>query len=190
MNRYKDVIDILGFVPLEGEGGLWVKTCCSEQILPGGAMADYPDDRPLYGAIYYLLTPDTYSRMHRLTSNEIWFHHSGPAVRLLLIHPDGTSEVRLLGQDLRRGERPQILVPGGTWQGASMDPASCERFREALSYDDGPEDEEIYTLMSTSMAPEYLDKDFKAGTYEELKQYTDDEHLGLLELLTTDPEDL
>lgn len=174
--KYREVIDILGMVPLEEEGGLWAKTICSEDVLKGGRVDGYPKDRPLYGAIYYLLTPDTFSRMHRLTSNEIWFYHRGPAVRLLLIHPDGRSEVKLLGQDLKRGERPQILVPRGTWQGASPDPESC------LSYDS--EGDQIFTLMSTSMTPEYLDSDFETATFDELRQYVRPDEEELLKLLT------
>ena len=67
MNKLKDVIEILGMEPLKEEGGLWSKTICSEDILPGGIMAAYPKERPLYGAIYYLLTPDTFSRMQAQT---------------------------------------------------------------------------------------------------------------------------
>ena len=169
----KEIIDILELEPLLGEGGLWKKSCFSDLTLPGGAMADYPIDRPLYGAIYYLLTPETFSCMHRLTTDEIWYHHMGPAVKLLLIHADGTSEVRLLGQDLKRGERPQIRVRRGIWQGAAIDRAACD-----------PADEETFTFLSTSMAPEYLACDYEAGTYDELKQYVDEENLGLLEFLT------
>ena len=176
MNKLKDIIDILGMEPLVEEGGLWAKTICSEDILPGGAIDAYPKERPLYGAIYYLLTPDTFSRMHRLTSNEIWLHHSGPAVRLLLIHPDGKSEIRLLGQDLAKGERPQILVPRGTWQGAAMDPVSSGGFDS--------EDGEIYSFMSTTMTPEYLDSDYETATFDELKPYVDEKNLDLLKLLT------
>ena len=114
--------------------------------------------------------------MHRLATDEIWYHHSGPAVRLLLIHPDGKSEVKLLGQDLPRGERPQIRVTRGTWQGAAIDPGSRGRYELP--------DDEIYTLMSTSMAPEYLACNYEAGTFDDLKQYVKDEDLELLEFLT------
>ncbi|MBR6472793.1 MAG: cupin domain-containing protein [Firmicutes bacterium] len=172
----KEIIEILELEPLMGEGGLWKKSCFSDLTLPGGAMPGYPIDRPLYGAIYYLLTPETFSCMHRLTTDEIWYHHTGPAVRLLLIYEDGTSEVKLLGQDLKRGERPQIRVRRGTWQGAAIDPFSRRQF-------DDPDDE-IYTLLSTSMAPEYLACDYEAGTYEDLKQYVYEEDLELLEFLT------
>jgi predicted cupin superfamily sugar epimerase len=162
----QEVIDTLELVPLTGEGGFVNELYRGEE----------KDGRQIYGTIYYLLTPDTFSRMHRLTSNEIWFHHQGPAVRLLLIHPDGRSEVKLLGQDLKRGERPQILVPRGTWQGASPDPESC------LSYDS--EGDQIFTLMSTSMTPEYLDSDFETATFDELRQYVRPDEEELLKLLT------
>ena len=172
----KELIEILELEPLTGEGGLWKKSCFSDETLPGGAIAGYPIDRPLYGAIYYLLTPETFSCMHRLTTDEIWYHHSGPAVRLLLIHEDGTSEVKLLGQDILRGERPQIRVLRGTWQGVAMDPESRRQYAES--------DDEIFTFMSTSMAPEYLACDYEAGTFDELKQFVDEENLELLEFLT------
>ena len=174
----KDVIRILELEPLMGEGGLWKKSCFSDETLPGGVMAGYPIDRPLYGAIYYLLTPGTFSCMHRLTTDEIWYHHSGPAVKLLLIHPDGTSEVTILGQDLLKGERPQIRVRRGTWQGAAMDPESRGLVAGHMT------DEEVFTLMSTSMAPEYLACDYEAGTYEELKDHVDEDNLALLKFLT------
>ena len=175
MNKYEEVIELLGLIPLEEEGGLWCKTSFSDITLPGGALEQYREDRPLYGAIYYLLTPDTCSAMHRLDTDEIWYHHSGPAVRLLLIGPDGKCEVKLLGQDLKNGERPQIMVPRGTWEGAAMDPESCKLWNEQG---------QVYTLMSTSMAPEYLANTFEPGTYEELKPFVPDEYQDLLGFLT------
>ena len=178
MNTYKEVIDILGLEPLIPEGGMWVKSCQSEEMVPDGTIKGYSKDRPLFGAIYYLLTPNTCSSMHRLVTNEIWLHHSGPAVKLLLIYPDGRSEVRLLGQDLKRGERPQILVPKGVWQGATIDSESCER------YGADKENDEIFTFISTTMTPEYQESDYVAGTFDDLKQYVAEENLELLRVLT------
>ena len=184
MNKYQDVIRILGLEPLPFEGGLWKKSCFSDQLMPDGTMG-YPHERPFYGAIYYLLTPDTCSLMHRIVADEIWYHHSGPAVRLLLIHPDGKSEIKILGQDLMRGERPQIRVKRGTWQGAALDPGSIER-EASLA---GDPDDTIYTLMSTSMAPEYLDSDFEAGTFDDLKPYVHEKDHDLLRFLTGDKKE-
>ena len=179
MNSKKEVIEILGLIPLEPEGGMFKKTYFSDITLEGGLLKGYPKERALSGAIYYLLTPDTYSCMHRLTADEIWYHHTGPAVRMLLIHPDGTSEIRLLGSDLSRGERPQILVPKGSWQGAMIDTESYEECLDARR-----EGSEVYTLMSTQMAPEYIDDDFETATYDELKGYVTEDQLGLLRALT------
>lgn len=69
-------------------------------------------------AIYFLLSPDDSSAMHRLEGPEIWHHYLGAPARLLLLHPGGGTEERLIGPDLRAGQRPQIVVPAGTWMGA------------------------------------------------------------------------
>ncbi len=37
---------------------------------------------------------------------------------MLLLHPDGRVERPVLGPDLAAGQRPQIVVPAGTWQGS------------------------------------------------------------------------
>ena len=176
MMRLEDVIEILELEPLPFEGGLWKKSCYSDITMPDGTLG-YPNDRPLYGAIYYLLTPESFSKMHRLLQDEIWYHHQGPAVRLLLVYPDGKSEVKILGQDLKNGERPQIRVPRGTWQGAAMVPTKPQ----------DPEDETPFTLMSTSMAPEYLATDYSEATFDDLKDFVDPKDLDLLRFVTGDP---
>ena len=165
----EQVIQILNLKPLVGEGGMWAQPYVSDEPLPAGTLAGRNTDRPVCSTIHYLVTPTSFSCMHRLVSDEVWYHHAGPAVDLLLIHPDGTSEVRRLGQDLTRGDLPQVHVTRGTWQGCAM-------------AEPGP-----YTLMSTSMAPAYQDSDFTAGTYEDLAPLVAPEHLELLRRLTAEP---
>ncbi|MBQ6314937.1 MAG: cupin domain-containing protein [Mogibacterium sp.] len=165
----EDIIRELDLRHLTDEGGLWAQGYVSDETVAAGTLDGRNTDRPLYGTIYYLLTPASCSLMHLLVTDEIWYHHAGPAVRLLLIYPDGSSEIRLLGQDILNGERPQICVPRGTWQGGVM--AS-----------DGE-----YTLMSTQMAPAYQQEDFTAGTFEELREFVREEHLDLLRRLTSEP---
>ncbi len=49
------------------------------------------------------------------------FHfYLGDPVRMLLLRPDGKGEVAVLGTDLAAGQRPQVVVPGGTWPGAQL----------------------------------------------------------------------
>jgi predicted cupin superfamily sugar epimerase len=75
-------------------------------------------ERSLGTAIYFLLLPGESSAWHRVTSDELWFHHRGGPLRLFVgDSPDGFVEHRL-GSDITAGQRPQLLVPGGAWQAA------------------------------------------------------------------------
>ena len=147
-----EVIDKLGLEPLVGEGGFVKEMFRGEEI----------NGRQSYGTIYYLLTQDSCSLMHKLDADEVWYYHDGPALEMLLIYEDH-GEVRYLGKDLLKGEEPQILVPKGVWQGSHM------------AY------EGEYTLVSTSMSPAYDKKGFILGIYKELKDKT--QHKDLLRKL-------
>jgi predicted cupin superfamily sugar epimerase len=57
-----------------------------------------------------LLTPDTFSDMHRLPTDELWLFHLGDPIELLLLHPDGRDEVVHIGTDLAAGELPQMVA--------------------------------------------------------------------------------
>lgn len=97
------VIDLLRLEPLPYEGGWYRQT--------------YRDDRST--AIYYLLAGGDFSAMHRLTGPEIYHWYAGSPLRLLLLSPDGRVAEPVLGADLAAGQRPQIVVGAGTWQGSS-----------------------------------------------------------------------
>lgn len=167
----RQITELLQLRPLIGEGGLWAQPYVSDETLPAGILSARCTGRPVASTIYFLLTPTTFSCMHRLVSDEIWYYHLGSAVELLLLYPDGTCAVRRLGCNLKDGERPQITVPRGTWMGAHL-------------AQDKP-----YGLMSTSMAPAYTESDFEAGSFEELRPLIDDEELvPLLRKLTGTPQ--
>jgi hypothetical protein len=69
--------------------------------------------------------PPSVSRFHRLAHDELWHFHAGDPLRLVLLHPDGSDEVRVLGADPRAGHAPQHLVPAGTWQAAELVPGAA-----------------------------------------------------------------
>jgi predicted cupin superfamily sugar epimerase len=49
------------------------------------------------------------------------FHfYLGDPVEMLQLWPDGSYRVVVLGTDLPAGERPQVVVPQGVWQGARL----------------------------------------------------------------------
>ena len=79
--------------------------------LPGG----YDGPRTLGGFLYFLVTDQAHIRLHRIRSDQMYHHYFGDPLEVLLLYPDGNSEVRVVGSDLAAGMRPQLLVPGGTF---------------------------------------------------------------------------
>ena len=62
-----DLMQILGLKPLPEEGGFFAETYRSpENVDARGLMRGYTGSRSLSTAIYYLLTPQTFSAMHHL----------------------------------------------------------------------------------------------------------------------------
>ena len=76
-------------------------------------------------AIYFLVTanePATY--LHRLLSDEVFHLYDGGPLEIVRLFPDGRSDVAVLGMNLAAGERPQVVVPAGTWFGTTLRPGA------------------------------------------------------------------
>ncbi len=136
----------LGLEPLPIEGGYYTQTYRSDIDLPERALPErFGGARRVSTAIYFLLTPDTFSALHRLPGDEVYHFYLGDPVELLVLAPDGRGEVVRLGQDLEAGMCVQTVVPGGCWQGSHLA--------------EGGE----YALLGTTMAPGFEWQDFEAG---------------------------
>lgn len=166
MTNINEIIEKLHLVPLIGEGGMWARVYASDEYVKANEFIGRDSDRPICNTIYFLLTNNSFSSMHKLKSDEIWYYHMGPSLKMLLINEDGTSSIKILGPNIDKGERPQIAIKRGTWQGATM-------------IEDGE-----YTLVSTSEAPSYCDSDYTLGTYDELKDFVKEDEIELLKRLT------
>jgi len=141
----------LKLTPLPREGGYYVETYRAAESIPREALpARYRSAKPAGTAIYYLLTPDTFSALHRLPTDEIYHFYLGDPVELLKLRPDGTGLVTALGSDLAGGLHPQVVVPRGVWQGSRL--RSGGRF----------------ALLGTTMAPGYEAEDYEPGLREAL----------------------
>src|ERR1700728_138753 len=116
----EEVKRLLGLKPHPREGGWYVRTYEASELVAAQTSADGPYDRERRTgtAIYYLLEPGTFSEMHRLKSDEVFHHYAGGAVEMLQLLPDGGHKSIVIGSDLAAGERPQVLVPRGVWQGS------------------------------------------------------------------------
>ncbi|MGH6905030.1 MAG: cupin domain-containing protein, partial [Geminicoccaceae bacterium] len=63
----------------------------------------------------FLVTPERPMRLHRLRSDQIYHHYLGDPLEVLLLLPDGSGALAVVGSDLAAGMRPQLLIPGGAW---------------------------------------------------------------------------
>jgi uncharacterized protein len=68
-------------------------------------------------AILFLLEAGGRSHWHRVDGDELWLWHAGSPLTLLIGGEEGVTE-RRLGGEVAVGERPQALVPAGSWQAA------------------------------------------------------------------------
>ncbi len=138
----EDIVAHLGLRPLEGEGGLYRETY---RLHGGGGAASAAT------AIYYLLTPETFSELHRLPHDELYHFYLGDAVDLLQLGSGGTIERWTLGSDLLAGMEVQVLVPGGNWQGSRL------------------RDGGRFALMGTTMTPGFRFEDYERGDRAQLQ---------------------
>jgi hypothetical protein len=159
------LIEMLGLEPLPREGGYFRQTFHSGEVLPVEVLPDgYRRPRSLVTAIFYLLTPDTFSALHALPTDEIYHFYLGDTVEMLLLHPEGRSEWIHLGQDLAGGERIQWVVPREVWQGSRL--VSGGR----------------WALLGTTMAPGWDEEDYRPGDREELVRRYPERAPAILEL--------
>jgi predicted cupin superfamily sugar epimerase len=149
----EEIIGRLGMQPHPEEGGYFLQTYKSEEVISKAALPKrYPSARAFGTAIFYLLTPDTFSALHRLISDEIFHFYLGDPVTMLQLHPDGCSETVTLGQDILAGQELQVVVRRGTWQGSFLN--------------EGGE----FALLGCTVAPGFEYEDYEAGDRETLLQ--------------------
>jgi predicted cupin superfamily sugar epimerase len=79
-------------------------------VLPPG----YSGVHSLGNVLYFLVTHDAGVQLHRIRSDQMYHHYLGEPLEVLLLYADGGHEVRMVGNDLSSGMRPQLFVPGGT----------------------------------------------------------------------------
>src|SRR5438309_5994853 len=111
------LLELLDLRPLPGEGGYYRETHRSADRVPFAGRAG---GKSAGTAIYYLLTPETFSALHRLPTDEVYHFYLGDPVEMLQLWPDGTGRVVSLGQDVRAGHLLQAVVPRGVWQGSRL----------------------------------------------------------------------
>lgn len=136
-----DIRHLLALEPLPMEGGFFRETYRSTLRMRAGTEGE----RNASTAIYYLLTPDTFSSLHRLPGDEIFHFYLGDPVEMLQLWPHGSVRHVLLGADVASGLQPQVIVPGGVWQGCRLRAGGT------------------FALMGCTMSPGFDPADFDLG---------------------------
>jgi uncharacterized protein len=108
----EEIIKKLGLELLPEEGGYYRQTFKSKQMLPGA--------RACSTAIYYLITPEQFSALHRVPQDEIFHFYLGDPVDMIQITPEGTLTEHVLGQEIMEGQELQVAVRGSVWQGTRL----------------------------------------------------------------------
>ena len=109
--RPQQVIDLLGLKP-HPTCGFVAETFRSQQLIPQAALpAMYEGGRPFGSVLYFMVTPEARIRLHRIRSDQMYHHYLGDPLEVLLLHPDGSGAVQMVGSDLATGARPQLFIP-------------------------------------------------------------------------------
>jgi uncharacterized protein len=95
--------------------------------------------------------------MHRIRSDQLYHHYMGDSLEVLMLYPNGTGAVAVVGTDLAAGERPQLFVPGSTFHTSRLAPGG-----------------EGYALLASTEWPGVEPPDVEHGDIEALmKAYPD-----------------
>jgi predicted cupin superfamily sugar epimerase len=133
------IIAALGLQPLAGEGGFYRQTWRNDTA----------------SAIYFLVTPENFSALHRIAQDELWHFYAGDRVEHVQLDPrDQTLRLTRMGPNVLAGEHPQLSVPAGTWQGARLEPATRPGYG--------------FALLGCTVSPPWDERGFTLGPREEL----------------------
>jgi predicted cupin superfamily sugar epimerase len=142
----EQLVDLWGLTTMPTENVRFVQSYTDDEV--------GPDGKPRSSAIIALLVDDpvVFSDMHRLPTDEIWHFYLGDPIELLLLYPDGSDELVILGDDVLAGQHIQKVVLAGVFMGARLQPGG------------------EYAVYGNTMAPGFIRSDFEGATAEELTE--------------------
>ena len=152
----QEIIRRFQLEPLPEEGGFFRQVWRSPLRIGNAFLGkDYPpaQDHPLGTVIYFLITENDFSALHRLPTPEHWFFHAGDPLEMLLLHPDGRGEVKYLGANFGAQEHFHITTPAHSWQGTRISTTHLKLG---------------WALVSAVMIPGWEESDFTLAQKDEL----------------------
>lgn len=153
----EEIITALGLSP-HAEGGYY------KQVYRSGECTVEGKQRAYATSIYFLLKSGQASHLHVLKSDELWYYHMGAPVLLTIIGSQGELIEQVLGNDVLKGECPQVLIPAGG--------VFCARLlkeQNAMQETAEVPPEENFALVGCMVTPGFDYEDFYLPSKEELK---------------------
>ena len=89
-------------------------------IAPGGLPAPFAGGRPLGTALYFMVTPQSPVKLHRIRNDQLYHYYLGDPIEVLLLYKNGDSELVIVGPNIVGGHRVQLFIPGGTFHTARI----------------------------------------------------------------------
>lgn len=146
--HHSKIIERMNLIPFPEEGGYYKETYRSNRMIESKELGKKSECT----AIYYLITPDSFSALHCVDQDEIFHFYAGSPVEMFQILPDGTANTITIGSDIMNDESPQVIVPHGVWQGTKLKDTS----------------EESWALLGCTVAPGFEFKNFHLKSRDEL----------------------
>jgi hypothetical protein len=112
MKTAGEMVAQLELVP-HPEGGWYRETHRSAEIIQTAR-----GPRAALTSIYYLLEAPQFSRWHVVGSDEIWHHHDGAPLELLVYRPSTRDFYSRVLAATSAGHEPMCAVRAGDWQAA------------------------------------------------------------------------
>ena len=110
----------LGLLP-HPEGGFYREAYRATEGIPRHALPErFTGDRAFSTAIYFLLTDENFSALHRIRQDEVWHHYDGDTLTIHVIDGAGVYAPIRLGK--AADATPQAVVAAGVLFGASVEP--------------------------------------------------------------------
>jgi predicted cupin superfamily sugar epimerase len=139
-----------------------------EEIAPGGLPAPFASGRPAGSALYFEVTPNAPVHLHCIRNDQLYHRYLGDPLEVLLLYPDGSHAVEVVGPDLSAGQKVQLHIPGSTFHTARLT-AGGAWFLGASTEWPGVDPSDVVLGDPDELAAQYPDavsriRDFVAGS--------------------------
>ncbi len=154
------VVNELRLQPLLPEGGYYRQTFKSPMTIQIGQK-----QRSLMTNILYLITKNSFSAFHRLTSVEIYHYYAGSRIEVFTLGEKGLKKT-ILGTNISKNEVQQLIVEPNVWQASRL-----------LNNDDSS-----WGLVGTTVSPGFEFEDFELAQRDQLIVTYPEHHLIISEM--------